>query len=136
MGLEREVLAGDASVVSEITCTGDHEGGPNVAHGGWTAGILDELVGHALVLRGEFVVTGTLKIVFIRPTPIDMPLIGTSTIVRREERKVFVNAQIALAGSGALLSTAEAIMVKRGAGHFRRHESWLLEQKKECNGTQ
>jgi acyl-coenzyme A thioesterase PaaI-like protein len=135
MGLERETITGDATVVSEITCSRDNEGGPNVAHGGWTAGVLDELVGHAVVLRNEFVVTGTLKIVFVRPTPVEVPLIGRSTIVRREGRKVFVTAQIELASNGAVISLAEAILVKRGPEHFSLHEKWLLEQLKEPDGA-
>src|SRR6185436_3900317 len=55
LGMRRETLQDDGVVISEIECPRDNEGGPNVAHGGWTAGILDEMVGHALLLRGEFV---------------------------------------------------------------------------------
>lgn len=131
MGLERETLGADGTIVSEITCSRENEGGPNIAHGGWTAGILDELVGHAVVARDEFAVTGTLKIVFIRPTPVEVPLIAKSAIVRREGRKVFVTAHIELASNGAMISSAEAIMVKRPPEHFDLHEKWLREQSKE-----
>jgi acyl-coenzyme A thioesterase PaaI-like protein len=125
MGLQRETLQDDGVVVSEIMCPKDGEGGPNVAHGGWTAGIMDELVGHAMMLREEFSVTGTLKVVFIKPMPIELPLIGKAWIEKREGRKAFVSATIELASSGAVLASAKATMVLRPADHFERHEQWL-----------
>lgn len=128
MGLQRETLRSDGIVVSELACPRDSEGGPNVAHGGWTAGMLDELVGHSMMLREEFAVTGALEVVFHKPMPIELPLIGTAQVDKREGRKAYVSARIELASNGALLASAKAIMVKRPADHFERHEAWLEEQ--------
>lgn len=128
MGLQRETLRPDGVVVSELIAPRDSEGGPNVAHGGWTAGILDELVGHAMMLREEFSVTGTLEVVFRKPMPVEIPLIGKSQIDKREGRRAFVSASIELASTGALLASAKAIMVKRPSNHFERHEEWLTTQ--------
>lgn len=128
MGLQTEALRSDGIVVSELSCPRDSEGGPNVAHGGWTAGMLDELVGHTMMLREEFAVTATLEVVFHKPTPIELPLIGYAQIDKREERKAFVSARIELTSTGALLASAKAIMVKRPADHFERHEEWLETQ--------
>jgi hypothetical protein len=52
LGIEHETLNADRTVHSTLICPSDQEGGPQVAHGGWTAGVLDELSGHALLLRG------------------------------------------------------------------------------------
>jgi acyl-coenzyme A thioesterase PaaI-like protein len=125
LGLHRETLRPDGVVVSEIECPRDNEGGPNVAHGGWTAGILDEMVGHALLLREEFVVTGTLQVKFVKPVPVERPLIGRAREVGREGRRVFVQAELELAGTDVVVASAEAIMVRRPADHFQRHEEWL-----------
>jgi acyl-coenzyme A thioesterase PaaI-like protein len=125
LGLQRETLGPDGVVVSEIECPRDNEGGPNVAHGGWTAGMLDEMVGHALLLRGEFVVTGTLQVKFIKPVPVERPLIGRAREVGREGRRVFVQAELELAGTDVVVASAEAIMVRRPADHFAKHEEWL-----------
>lgn len=130
LGMHRETLGEGGVVVSEIECPRDNEGGPNVAHGGWTAGILDEMVGHALLLRGEFVVTGTLQLKFVKPVPVERPLIGRAWEVGREGRRVFVHADIVLAGTDVVVASAEAIMVRRPADHFERHEEWL----KSMNG--
>lgn len=132
MGLRHEALQPAGSVVSELACPRESEGGPNVAHGGWTAGVLDELVGHALILRGEFAVTGPLEVVFHKPIPIELPLICTTQIGKRQGRRVFVTARIELSSSGALLASAKAIMVKRPADHFERHEAWLGTQVSPC----
>lgn len=125
LGLRQETLEPDGVVVSEIECPRDNEGGPNVAHGGWTAGILDEMVGHALLLRGEFVVTGTLWVKFVKPVPVERPLIGRAREVGREGRRVFVEADIVLSGTDVVVASAAAIMVRRPADHFERHEEWL-----------
>jgi acyl-coenzyme A thioesterase PaaI-like protein len=125
MGLHREALQDDGVVVSEVTCPREEEGGPNVAHGGWTAGIMDELVGHVMLLREEFSVTGTLEVVFHKPMPVELPLIGKAWIERREGRKAYVSGRLELASNGALLASAKAIMVTRPADHFERHERWL-----------
>jgi acyl-coenzyme A thioesterase PaaI-like protein len=125
LGLHRETLGADGVVVSEIECPRDNEGGPNVAHGGWTAGMLDEMVGHAVLMRDEFAVTGTLQVTFVKPVPIERPLIGRARIVRREGRRVFVQAQLELAGTDVVVASADAILVRRPADHFERHQDWL-----------
>jgi acyl-coenzyme A thioesterase PaaI-like protein len=129
LGLARETLRSDGVVVSEIVCPRDHEGGPDVAHGGWTAGILDEMSGHALLVRDEFAVTGTLMIKFVKPVPVQWPLIGTAAIAHREGRKVTVSCQLELASSGTVVAVSEAIMIKRPPDHFDRHRTWLAGQR-------
>ena len=104
MGLQRETLQDDGVVVSEVMCPREEEGGPNVAHGGWTAGIMDELVGHVMLLREEFSVTGTLEVVFRKPMPVELPLVGKAWIEKREGHNAFVSATIELASSGALFA--------------------------------
>ncbi|BBY93400.1 hypothetical protein MGALJ_30690 [Mycobacterium gallinarum] len=88
------------------------------------------MVGHALLLRGEFVVTGTLKVKFVKPAPVERPLIGRAREVGRGGRRVYVEADIVLAGTDFLVASAEATMVRRPADHFARHEEWL----KSVNG--
>ena len=135
LGLLNETLQSDGVVISEIECPPEHEGGPQVAHGGWTAGIFDELVGHTLLLHDEFVVTGTLEIVFTKPVPVSRPLIGRASVVRHEGRRVYVTAELTLASNGAVVGTANAIMVRRPSDHFDRHQKWLSLQNGEQGGS-
>ncbi|WP_217439306.1 PaaI family thioesterase [Nocardia barduliensis] len=129
LGVEREQLHDDGVVVSHVVCPESHEGGPGVAHGGWTAGVMDELVGHRMMLKHEFAVTGTLTVKFVRPVPVGWTLIGRAWTVRTENRKVFVRATLQLESSGAVLAEAEAIMIKRPDTHFEQHEQWLQSQR-------
>ncbi|MGK2317962.1 PaaI family thioesterase [Gordonia rhizosphera] len=114
--------------MSEVVCPPEEEGGPDVAHGGWTASVMDELVGHTLVLRNELAVTGTLTVKFVKPVPVGWDLVGRAWITAREGRKVFVSATLELKSSGAILASADAVMVKRPADHFTDHYRWLEEQ--------
>ena len=60
LGMHRETLQGGRGGRQCDRVSSRQRGWSDVAHGGWTAGILDEMVGHAPLLSGEFVVTGTL----------------------------------------------------------------------------
>lgn len=115
-------------MISRLVCSPENEGGPEVAHGGWTSAVMDELAGHTLTMNGEFAVTGTLTVTYRRPVPIGWELTGRAWIDRREGRKVFVQATLELEASGALLAQAEAIMIGRPASHFEEHQEWLSKQ--------
>jgi acyl-coenzyme A thioesterase PaaI-like protein len=125
LGIGLEQLTGDGSVRSEIVCPQDQEGGPHVAHGGWTASVLDEMSGHAVLLRDEFAVTGTLTVAFVKPIPILRPLIGRAWIASREGRQVHVHGELRLADTGDVVATSEAVMIRRPGDHFDRHQRWL-----------
>ncbi|MBS9376407.1 PaaI family thioesterase [Rhodococcus sp. B50] len=129
LGIENERLDDDGVVVSRVVCGPEEEGGPQVAHGGWTAGVMDELVGHTLMMNNEFGVTGTLIVKFVRPVPIEWALIGRAWIVGREKRKVFVRATLELETSGAIVAEADAVMIKRPETHFELHYAWLEGQR-------
>src|SRR4051812_9201370 len=74
IGLTTERLDDDGAAHFDITCPPAYEGGPNVAHGGWSAETLDEVIGHVPILHGQMTVTGTLTVRFVRPVPIGRPL--------------------------------------------------------------
>jgi acyl-coenzyme A thioesterase PaaI-like protein len=123
--LQTEVLEEDGSVTTELLCDESYEGGPGVAHGGWTAGALDELVGHVVLQHRRLSVTGKLTVSFLRPVPINRPLRATARQVREENGRWFVHAEIALAATGAVLATADGEMVLREWKHFARFQEWL-----------
>ncbi len=128
LGIESEVLESDNVVVYALSCPTDSEGGPQVAHGGWTAGVLDEVVGHVPLLRGQLAVTGQLSVRFIRPVPIERPLVARAELTRQEGSRWYIDATLCLAATGAELASAQAILVARDGGHFARHEAWLAGQ--------
>ena len=110
-----------------------HEGGLNVAHGGWTAGVLDELVGHVAVLNGQLAVTGQLDVTFVKPVPIEQPLVARAWRESKQGSRWYVRAVLCLEASGAELATADGILVERDQGHFSRHQEWLAGQLAEAD---
>lgn len=128
MGVEAEALDADGVVTYRLRCERESEGGLNVAHGGWTAGVLDELVGHVALLHDQLAVTGQLNVTFVKPVPVEQQLTGRAWRERKEGSRWFVSAVLCLEASGAELARAEAVLVERDRGHFARHQEWLLTQ--------
>jgi acyl dehydratase len=128
MGVESEDVD-DVGVVSyRLRCGRENEGGLNVAHGGWTAGVLDELVGHVAMLSDQLAVTGQLNVTFVKPVPVEQQLTAEAWRSRKEGSRWFITAVLRLEASGAELARAEGILVERDSGHFARHEAWLATQ--------
>ncbi|MER5628399.1 PaaI family thioesterase [Streptosporangium sp. NPDC002544] len=112
-------------------CAARYEGGPRVAHGGWTAAMMDELLGTCSNAEGSLSVTGTLTITYVRPVPIERDLVCTAWVEGQEGRRRRVRGEIRLASTGALLAGAEGIFVETRQDHFGRHEAWLAGQEGE-----
>lgn len=130
MGISSEKLGVDGVVRYRLMAGPDDEGGKNVAHGGWTAGVIDELVGHVALLRGQLAVTGTLEVKFTKPVPIGHALVARAWAESETPSKWHVKAVLELEPGGAELATGKAILVNRDVGHFARHEQWLKAQAK------
>jgi acyl-coenzyme A thioesterase PaaI-like protein len=132
MGIDSEGMD-EAGVVSyRLRCDRGNEGGLNVAHGGWTAGVLDELVGHVAVLNDQLAVTGQLNVTFVRPVPVEQPLTARAWRYCKKGSRWFVTAVLYLEAGGAELARAEGILVERDPGHFARHREWLDSQLREA----
>lgn len=128
-GLTTERLDAEQTAHFELTCPAEHEGGPGVAHGGWTAAVLDEVLGHLPLLLGSRSVTATLTAHYVKPVPLERPLMARSWVDRRDGDKWFVSAELVLASSGALLATGTAVLIDRDPEtHFGGFEEWLTEQ--------
>ena len=127
LGVTQETLR-DGVVSSDLICPADHEGGPQVAHGGWTAAVMDELLGHVPLMHNQLSVTATLTVNFRKPVPIERPLRVRARNDRIEGQKWFNSGELVLVGSNTVLATATGIWVARDPSHFTRHQRWLAEQ--------
>jgi acyl-coenzyme A thioesterase PaaI-like protein len=123
------VVIGERRTETQLTCPKDHEGGPGVAHGGWTAAIMDEALGHLALLSGQMTVTATLTVDFLRPVPIERPL---RVVAWREsvERNRWLNAgELVLVSNGAVLARARGEFAMRDqTRHFERFREWLADE--------
>ena len=112
----------------DVTCPRDQEGGPNVAHGGWTAAVLDDCLGHVPLLHRTLSVTAELTVSFVKPVPVDRPLRIRAWVERREGSRWYIHGEMTLLPGGAVLARASGIWVTRDHGHFDRHQQWLSKQ--------
>ena len=86
------------------------------------------MLGHVPLLGGELAVTGQLTVTYVKPVPIDRPLVARAWTDRREGRRWYLDGELLLESSGAVLARGSAIMVVRPSDHFARHRRWLAEQ--------
>jgi acyl-coenzyme A thioesterase PaaI-like protein len=103
-------LDGDGVARFDFVCPTSFDEGTGIAHGGWAASVLSEMVGHALILSGGFGYLGSLNIRYSKPVSVGVPLIGSARIEGSERRKVFVSAEITSAGLENLAS-ASAVLI-------------------------
>jgi acyl-coenzyme A thioesterase PaaI-like protein len=99
--------------------TQSHVGAPGIAHGGAVATVIDDMFGFLLYLTGAPAVTRQLEVRYDAPV-----LLGTSyelaaRVVRKEGRKLFVEAEIGEAGR-PLVAYASALFLEVDISHFER----------------
>lgn len=128
LGLTTEVLGADGVARFDIVCPPEHEGGPGVAHGGWSAAVLDEVLGHIPLLHGTLSVTKKLEVEYLRPVPIGRPLVASGWIERKDPGSWRIAGELALAATLAPLARAHGTFVLRDRSHFARYEAWLAEE--------
>lgn len=127
-GVEREGSDEDGTVWFALTCPRENEGGPNVAHGGWTTAVLDDCLGHIPLLQRVMSVTAELTVSFVKPVPVDRPLEVRARVERREGSRWYISGELVLLPGRAVLARANGIWVTRDRAHFDRHEKWLAAQ--------
>ena len=128
LGVRRESLDDSGVATFDVICPRDQEGGPNVAHGGWTAAVLDEALGHIPPMNDQMSVTATLTINFLKPVPVERPLAARAWIDKIEGSKWFISGELVLLPGRSVLATASGIWIARDPSHFTRHQQWLAEQ--------
>jgi|UniRef100_B0T4Q8 acyl-coenzyme A thioesterase PaaI-like protein len=111
--------------VARVTCPADFDGGPEVAHGGWIAGLFDDVLGRFLTHGGVRSVTATLSVSFLMPVPVERPLVLRTRIVSREGRRITMAGTLRLEGETQDRATAEGVWVERRPDHFERHRAQM-----------
>ena len=88
-------------IVTELTPRKGEEGPPRVFHGGLQATVADELAGWTLVgLLGRMGFTTSMRVRYIRPLRIDIPIVARGSV--RSRRDPFVTVAVRLEQKGEL----------------------------------
>lgn len=131
LGITDERLAGECRTETLLTCPKDHEGGPGVAHGGWTASVIDEALGHLPLLCGQMTVTAKLTVEFVRPVPIERPLKLVAWRERIEGNRWINAGELTLISTGAVLARAHGEFAMRDqTRHFAKFREWIAAEEK------
>lgn len=128
LGVQEEALDSPDVAVFVLACPEHYEGGPNVAHGGWTAAAFDDCMGHLPLLHQVRSVTAELTISYVKPVPVGRELELRARVDRREGRRWYLSAEMVLLSTRAVVARASGVWVTRDATHFDRHEQWLAQQ--------
>jgi acyl-coenzyme A thioesterase PaaI-like protein len=126
--VDKERLGEDGVAWFELACPRSQEGGPNVAHGGWTAAVMDECLGHLPLLKRVLSVTAELTVGFVKPVPVKRQVQVRAWVERREGSRWYIAGEMTLLPGGVVPARASGIWVTRDPGHFARHEAWLADQ--------
>jgi len=86
-----------------------YEGPPGCVHGGFIAAAFDEILGFAQSMTGKPGMTGTLRVRYLKPTPLHTPLEFNARIERVEGRKIFTLGS--LHAGAELTAEADAIFI-------------------------
>ncbi len=101
-------LLGD-KVVGRVRFGISYEGPPNCVHGGIVAAALDEVLGRTRHLAGRNVVTGSLGVRYLAPTPVNVDLVLEAYIAERTETKMIVRGE--MRHGDTVTATAEGVFV-------------------------
>jgi hypothetical protein len=96
-------------VMSPIIVPGQYSGPPGAAHGGIVAAYLDEVLAaaaHRATARPA--VTGELTVRYVKPVPVETPIVGKGSLVADHGRYIDVAGQLEELGTGNVLATARA----------------------------
>jgi acyl-coenzyme A thioesterase PaaI-like protein len=97
-----EVVEG--RIVGHGTYHAAYEGPPGYVHGGWVALTFDEILGMANVASGHPGMTGTLKVRYLKPTPLHRRIDLEGWTERVEGRRIVAKGRMTVDGE----TTAEA----------------------------
>lgn len=90
------------------------QGWQGLAHGGILAALLDEVSVYACMSESTQFVTAGINVRYLKPVPVEQPVVVTAEVVDVKRRKVTVSARLIY--EGAVCAEAEAtVMELRGS---------------------
>jgi len=114
IGLNMQFYRMGDMVCSDITLKKNHEGWENMAHGGITSTLLDEVMSWTvLYFKRTFLVTRKMDMKYIKPVPLGIPLTARGKILDdTHASKIIIRGEIVDAQGKLLVrSRAEFIML-------------------------
>ncbi|MFP5513587.1 Acyl-coenzyme A thioesterase PaaI, contains HGG motif [Azospirillum oryzae] len=128
LGITRMTMGDDGVASAALRCDAANQGGPMVAHGGWTAAVFDDVLGRIPGFLGTMAVTASLTVDFLKPVPVERDLVARAWMEARDGRRLRLAGVLHLAAGMAELARAQGVWIERRPDHFDRHRRWLRDQ--------
>jgi len=96
IGLKLDFKWDGKTAEAEFTPTEFYQGWSGLVHGGIIICILDEAMGYATLFEGANCITARIQARLRRPTPVDEPLVITSSITKKTRKLIETRANISL----------------------------------------
>jgi acyl-coenzyme A thioesterase PaaI-like protein len=93
-----------------VNCGWAYEGPPGHIHGGYVAAIFDQFMGMAQIIGKQPGMTGSLKVRYLRPSPLNTELQLEAWLDRVEGRKTIISAE--MRNGVRLTATCEALFIR------------------------
>lgn len=120
-GLRVRCFKVDGGVLAPIIVSRQYEGPPDGAHGGIVAAYLDEVLAGAVVTgTGRVAITGELTVRYVRPVPLETPLVGGGRVLADHGRYVDAEGRIEDLATGEVFATARGRFFPLGGAEVRR----------------
>ena len=100
----------DVEVHGRMNLSAVYAGPPGMVHGGIIAMVFDELLGVVNVVNDKGGYTGTLKVVYQRPTPLLKEITLRAWPSGSEGRKLFVSGEMVC--DGVVTASAEGVFIR------------------------
>ncbi|MGH8999261.1 MAG: PaaI family thioesterase, partial [Acidimicrobiia bacterium] len=109
LGVNIKVHRQGGDAVARVTLGHAFEGAPRRAHGGIVAAIFDDVLGYVLAVNTVPAFTGRLTVSYLAPTPMGAEIEFRARLLRRQGRKLFMEAE---ANSGGhRVAQAEGVFI-------------------------
>ncbi len=111
LGLRLKFSRDGRGVRTEFAPGEQYQGWPDIIHGGIITTMLDEAMGHAVLMGGNFgFLTASIQVNFKRPARVDDRLIITAEVVKNEGRTIEVEGKLTSL-DGTLVADGKAVQV-------------------------
>lgn len=97
--------------VATVSLGAAFEGAPGRAHGGIVAAVFDDTMGLVLKIISTPAYTGELTVRYLAPTPVGEELEFRARLVRREGRKLFIEAEAYRTSDRTQVASAKAVFI-------------------------
>ncbi|HET8568568.1 MAG TPA: PaaI family thioesterase, partial [Candidatus Limnocylindria bacterium] len=115
-GLRLDVEADGDRITARHTVTRAHQSYDGTVHGGIITALLDEVMGWAVFIKGDWGVTARMSVTFRAPVPLGEELVATGWIERDRGRGLETKGELVRAADGTVLAEADALFLRMPEG--------------------